>query len=147
MWRLQEVITCLHGWVFLILIGAQILPAKVFGLWLSILGIVFFVNSLRTLSAHCYRYSGNETLTISEQLLDSINISESFLGVLWAPVGLRFHATHHLIPEMPYHSLGETHKRLLEKFSEKNIYAQSTSRSLVFAITCLWREAKNQAVI
>ena len=142
-WRVQEAITCLYGWVFLLLIVMQILPFMIFGFWLSILGTVFFVNSLRTLVAHCYRYPGNRTLNISEQFLDSINIPESLFGFLWAPVGLRFHATHHLIPEMPYHSLGKTHKRLLDKFSGKNIYAQSTSRSLIFTLKRLWREAKN----
>jgi len=143
MWRAQEVIACLYGWIFLLLIVMQILPLMVFGLWLSMLGTVFFINSLRTLAAHCYRYPGNRTLDISEQLLDSTNIPESFLGVLWAPVGLRYHATHHLIPEMPYHSLGKTHKRLLEKFSEKNIYTQTTSRSLIFTLKRLWRESGN----
>ena len=34
------------------------------------------------------------------------------LSVLWAPVGLRYHALHHLMPSMPYHSLGEAHRRL-----------------------------------
>lgn len=143
MWQVQEAITCLYGWALIFLIIMQVLPVKIIGFWLSILGLVFFVNSLRTLTAHCYRYPGNRTLDISEQLLDSINIPESFFGVLWAPVGLRFHATHHLIPEMPYHSLGKTHKRLLEKFSKKNIYAQTTSRSLMFTLNRLWREAKN----
>ena len=143
MWRAQEVIACLNGWIFLLLIVMQILPLMVFGLWLSMLGTVFFINSLRTLAAHCYRYPGDKKLDISEQLLDSINIPESLFGVLWAPVGLRFHATHHLIPEMPYHSLKKTHKRLLEKFSENNTYAQTASRSLIFTLKRLWREAKN----
>ncbi len=28
------------------------------------------------------------------------------LPALWAPVGLRYHATHHLFMSMPYHNLG-----------------------------------------
>ena len=143
MWQSQETVTCLYGWTFLLLVTQEILPKTVLGLWLITLGVVFFVNSLRTLAAHCYRYPGNKILDISEQLLDSVNVPESLFGVFWAPVGLRFHAAHHLIPEMPYHSLGKTQRRLLEKFSEKNIYTQTTSRSLIFTLKRLWRESGN----
>lgn len=142
MWQAQEIITCLYGWTFLLLVTQEIFPKTVLGLWLITLGVVFFVNSLRTLAAHCYRYPGNKVLDMSEQLLDSVNIPESFFGVLWAPVGLRFHATHHLIPEMPYHSLGKTHKRLVERFPEKELYIQTTSGSLGSTLKRLWQETK-----
>ena len=101
------------------------------------------MNALRTLAAHCYRYSGDEVRDISEQLFDSVNIPNSFLGVLWAPVGLRFHATHHLIPEMPYHNLGKTHQRLLEQFSKKNLYSKTNSNGLISTLVRLWRESGN----
>ena len=143
MWQFQETVTCLYGWTFLLLITRGVLPYVALGLWFLTLGVVFFVNSLRTLAAHRYRYPGNEILDISEQLLDSVNIPESLFGSLWAPVGLRFHATHHLIPEMPYHSLGETHRRLMQKFSKKSLYIQTTSRSLSSTLKRLWREAGN----
>ena len=143
MWQAQEAITCLYGWTFLSLVTQEVLPYTAFGLWLVILGVVFFVNSLRTLAAHCYRYPGNKMLDISEQLLDSVNVPESLFGILWAPVGLRFHATHHLIPEMPYHSLGKTHKRLIDRFPEKNLYIQTTSQSLSSTLKRLWRETGN----
>ena len=145
MWQAQEIATCLYGWFFILLMLEGVLPYKIFGLWLITFGLVFFINSLRTLAAHCYRYSGDEVLGISEQLLDSVNIPNSFLGVLWAPVGLRFHATHHLIPEMPYHSLGKTHQRLREQFSKKNLYLQTNSNGLLSTLARLWRESGNLA--
>ena len=145
MWQVQEIATCLYGWIFILLILVGVLPYKILGLWLITFGGVFFINSLRTLAAHCYRYSGEEVLDISEQLLDSVNIPNSFLGVLWAPVGLRFHATHHLIPEMPYHSLGKTHQKLREQFSEKNLYIQTSSNGLLSTLARLWRESGNLA--
>ena len=145
MWQAQEIATCLYGWIFILLILGGVLPYKILGLWFITFGGVFFINSLRTLAAHCYRYSGEEVLDISEQLLDSVNIPNSFLGVLWAPVGLRFHATHHLIPEMPYHSLGKTHQKLREQFSEKNLYIQTSSNGLLSTLARLWRESGNLA--
>ena len=141
MWQAQEVVTCLYGWIFLLLTLEGFFSYKILGFWLITFGLVFFINSLRTLAAHCYRYSGEDVLGISEQLLDSVNIPNSFLGVLWAPVGLRFHATHHLIPEMPYHSLGKTHQRLTEQFSKKNLYLQTNSSGLLFTLVRLWRES------
>ena len=145
MWQAQEIATCLYGWFFILLMLEGVLPYKILGLWFITFGGVFFINSLRTLAAHCYRYSGEEVLDISEQLLDSVNIPNSFLGVLWAPVGLRFHATHHLIPEMPYHSLGKTHQKLREQFSEKNLYIQTSSNGLLSTLARLWRESGNLA--
>ena len=141
MWQAQEIATCLYGLIFISLLLKGVFSYKILGLWFIIFGTVFFMNSLRTLAAHCYRYSGDEVRDISEQLLDSVNIPNSFLGVLWAPVGLRFHATHHLIPEMPYHALGKTHQRLLEQFSKKNLYSQTNSNGLIATLARLWKES------
>ena len=141
MWQVQEIVTCLYGWIFVLFMLEGFFPYKILGLWCITFGLVFLINSLRTLAAHCYRYSGEDILSISEQLLDSVNIPNSFLGVLWAPVGLRFHATHHLIPEMPYHSLGKTHQRLAEQFSKKNLYLQTSSSGLFSTLVRLWRES------
>ena len=143
MWQAQEIATCLYGLIFISLLLKGVFSYKILGLWFIIFGAVFFMNALRTLTAHCYRYSGDEVRDISEQLFDSVNIPNSFLGVLWAPVGLRFHATHHLIPEMPYHALGKTHQRLLEQFSKKNLYSKTNSNGLISTLVRLWRESGN----
>ena len=143
MWQAQEIATCLYGLIFISLLLKGVFSYKILGLWFIIFGTVFFMNALRTLTAHCYRYSGDEVRDISEQLFDSVNIPNSFLGVLWAPVGLRFHATHHLIPEMPYHALGKTHQRLLKQFSKKNLYSKTNSNGLISTLVRLWRESGN----
>jgi fatty acid desaturase len=49
---------------------------------------------------------------VTAQYLDSTNVPDGFLPYLWAPVGLRYHALHHLLPSLPYHSLGEAHRRI-----------------------------------
>ena len=46
-------------------------------------------------------------------LFRSVNVPPpALLPVLWAPIGLRYHALHHLLPGVPYHALAEAHRRL-----------------------------------
>src|SRR5690606_41820841 len=61
------------------------------------------------------RLSRHDALPISltAQYLDSVNVPPpGLMAEIWAPVGLRYHALHHLMPSMPYHSLPEAHRRL-----------------------------------
>jgi exodeoxyribonuclease VII large subunit len=41
---------------------------------------------------------------------------------LLAPVGLRYHALHHLMPSMPYHDLPEAHRRLARELGTGSTY-------------------------
>ncbi|MFB0612560.1 fatty acid desaturase family protein [Aurantiacibacter poecillastricola] len=76
----------------------------------AITAAVAVFNQLRTLVAHLWENEG-EAMTVTAQYLDSVNVP-SFVAGIWAPVGLRYHALHHLIPSMPYHSLHEAHRRI-----------------------------------
>lgn len=70
------------------------------------------INQLRTLVAHLWENEG-EAMTVTAQYLDSVNVPPpSPLAALWAPVGLRYHALHHLLPSVPYHNLAAAHRRL-----------------------------------
>lgn len=81
---------------------------------LVIFSLVAVFNQLRTLVAHLWENDG-EPMTVTAQYLDSVNVPPpGQIAELWAPVGLRYHALHHLMPSMPYHSLPEAHRRLAE---------------------------------
>ncbi len=79
---------------------------------LAVLSLTAVLNQLRTLVAHLWENDG-EPMTVTAQYLDSVNVPPpGLIAEIWAPVGLRYHALHHLLPSMPYHSLAEAHRRL-----------------------------------
>ena len=81
---------------------------------------VAVINQLRTLVAHLWENDG-ERLSVTAQYLDSVNVPGMVAG-FWAPVGLRYHATHHLLPSLPYHSLHEAHRRISAHMGEGSTY-------------------------
>ncbi|MFQ5784341.1 MAG: fatty acid desaturase family protein [Alphaproteobacteria bacterium] len=141
-WKLQELASFLYGVAAILLTATGVMTYKVLVLWYLVALLIFFLNSLRTLAAHCYRNPGDRSMDLSAQYLDSVNVpGNRLLTTLWAPVGLRYHATHHLFPAMPYHALGKAHRRLVRDLSDNEIYLRTTRRSLWDALRRLWKEA------
>ena len=141
-WRQQEIATCLFGAVIITLVVLDILPYSLLLLWYLISVTVYFLNSLRTLAAHAYRNPGDRKMTLAEQYLDSINIPGNFLITpLWAPVGLRYHATHHLFMSMPYHNLGKAQRRLVNGLTDNSQYIKTIRSGLWDALRRIWHES------
>lgn len=107
--------------------------------------VILFMNALRTLGAH--RYTNDEgQMTFTEQMLDSINYpNRPLLSALWAPVGLRFHALHHLFPSMPYHNLAEAHERLMRDLPADSPYRQTESPGLFASLRELYQNARQNS--
>ena len=143
-WWAQEFLTFAYAGIGMALMISGILPWKVLVLWYATAVFILFTNGIRTLAAHCYQNPPAHEMTFAEQFLDSIDIpGNPLVTPLWAPVGLRYHATHHLFPGMPYHSLGEAHRRLMENLPAGNPYPKATRPSLYAAITQLWERASS----
>ncbi len=138
-WIVQEWFTCAYGVTAIVLVILQLIPYEALILWYCVSSLAFFLNALRTLAAHCYRNEGDAPMSESEQLLDSVNVPGP-LSALWAPVGLRFHATHHLFMLMPYHRLGKAHRRLMKELPETSPYRETVRGSLFGALARLWSE-------
>lgn len=108
MW--QEAFGMLWAWA---LIGSIfVLGWKPLLVALAVFSVTAVINQLRTLVAHLWENDG-EPMSVTAQYLDSVNVPPpGLMAEIWAPVGLRYHALHHLMPSMPYHSLPEAHRRL-----------------------------------
>jgi fatty acid desaturase len=101
---------------------------------------VLTLNYLRTLVAHRYRSTGGE-MSFSEQLDDSINIEGyPLITEVVFPIGLRYHALHHLFPSIPYHNLGTAHRRLMAQLPEDSPYRRTVFRNTFTAIKSLWTD-------
>ncbi len=140
-WRWQEPACCLFGFTAIALVVLGHLPAAMLAVWYVVTATTLLLNAVRTLAAHRYRNPGDHSLSGPEHFLDSVDIpGNNWLTPLWAPVGLRYHATHHLFPGMPYHNLGRAHRKLVAELSDNRLYLAATRRSLWQALGDLWRE-------
>nr|WP_246034558.1 fatty acid desaturase [Qipengyuania marisflavi] len=89
---------------------------------LAVVSLTAVLNQLRTLVAHLWENDG-EAMTVTAQYLDSVNVPPpGMIAEIWAPVGLRYHALHHLLPSMPYHSLPEAHRRLAAQLGDGSTF-------------------------
>ncbi|MEM6267050.1 MAG: fatty acid desaturase, partial [Pseudomonadota bacterium] len=118
--RWQE--TCASVWAILILASPLVFDWRPLLIVLAIFSVTAVLNQLRTLVAHLWENEG-EPMTVTAQFLDSVNVPPpGQVAEIWAPVGLRYHALHHLMPSMPYHDLPEAHRRLHREFGDHSTY-------------------------
>lgn len=97
---------------------------------MAVVSFTAVLNQVRTLVAHLWINEG-EPMTVTAQFLDSVNVPPPGpIAELWAPVGLRYHATHHLLPSVPYHSLAEAHRRLSVHLGAESTYEKANYAGL-----------------
>jgi fatty acid desaturase len=129
-WAWQEAACSVWAIALLAMVATGVIPLREFLIFLGVASGVMFLNQVRTLVAHLWENEG-EAMSVTAQYLDSVNVPPpGTLPALWAPVGLRYHALHHLLPGVPYHNLGEAHRRLCRELEVESIYHASSHRGL-----------------
>ena len=140
-WNIMEAAVSLFVLAVLAGVATGLIPPRAFGIWLAVLSASMTINQVRTLAAHLWENDG-KVMTITGQYLDSVNVPPpALLPELWAPVGLRYHALHHLLPGLPYHALPEAHRRLAAELPPGNAYHGGNHRNLAGVIARLWASA------
>lgn len=129
-WLWQETGASLWAMVLIGGTASGVLPLRSVAIFLAIVSAALVLNQIRTLVAHLWENDGS-VLTVTAQFLDSVNVPPpGLLPELWAPVGLRYHAIHHLLPGVPYHNLAEAHRRLSAALPADSQYHGANYRSL-----------------
>ncbi|TXC70549.1 fatty acid desaturase [Sphingomonas ginsenosidivorax] len=144
-WLLLE--SAASAWAIAILAGAiaGLIPLRVVLTGAAVLSGMAVLNQVRTLAAHLWESDG-EPLSVTGQYLDSVNVPPpGWLPALWAPVGLRYHALHHLLPGIPYHRLGEAHRRLTSALPPGAGFERADHPGLASALIRLVRAAGGSA--
>lgn len=118
------------AWAWALIASIPALGWRPFLTVMAVISAIAVINQLRTLVAHLWENEG-EAMSVTAQFLDSVNVPPpGRVAELWAPVGLRYHALHHLMPSMPYHALPEAHRRLVAELGIDSTYHEANHPGL-----------------
>jgi fatty acid desaturase len=127
------------AWSWFLLASIPLFGWRPFATMMAVIAVIAVINQLRTLVAHLWENDG-EPMTVTAQFLDSVNVPPpGRIAELWAPVGLRYHALHHLMPSMPYHALPEAHRRLVEELGIDSRYHEANHPGMVALVARIAR--------
>lgn len=115
-------------WIYglLGLMASQLVPWRFGALLLLCMTVANLVNAWRTLATHRYALTCHTMNGLAQAQDSSTFTLPAIWGELVCPVGQRFHAAHHLLPYLPYHSLAQAHQRLLAvHWPGRDMYLQS----------------------
>jgi fatty acid desaturase len=131
---LEEAGAAATCWLAIAAIAGGLVDPHWLGRWYAVATGILVLNHLRTLAAHRYEHTG-DPMEVTEQLVDTVNVEGlPVVTPLLAPVGLRYHGLHHLLPSLPYHSLGAVHRALLAELPADSPYRRTEAGGLLPAL-------------
>jgi len=130
--RWQEIGGMLWAWT--LLASTQAIGWRPLLILLAVASVTAVLNQLRTLVAHLWENEG-EAMSVTAQFLDSVNVPPpGRIAEIWAPVGLRYHALHHLMPSLPYHAFPEAHRRLVTELGIDSTYREANHPGMLVLV-------------
>jgi len=141
-WVICE-IACFVWMAFIVILLVEgYLPLAIVPKLYALSALAIFWNWLRNLAAHLFLSDG-DPMSHEAQFQESVTITGTpWLHELLFPVGLRFHAIHHLLPGLPYHNLPEAHRRFLVQLPDAAGYRKTLYRSIVEVFAVLRRHMR-----
>jgi fatty acid desaturase len=127
---LAEIACCL--WVFALVAGVAtgVVPARAVASVAIAVSMAMAITDLRGEILHRFSHQGAFG-TLERQVRDSVNVPHTGLASrLLLPVGIGYHALHHLDASLPYHAMAAAHARLEQALPERALYRRVTSRGL-----------------
>jgi fatty acid desaturase len=137
----QEIAASAWAWIVVGLVATDRVSGSTLGKVYVVFLLWMAINQVRTVVAH--RYSNRRGMPLSHlaQVVDTNTFARGkWLPHLWAPLGMRYHALHHLLPTLPYHAMPQAHRRLIEHLPPESPYRATARRSLWPALVAMLRE-------
>ena len=131
---LQEVAAAAWAWLVVALVATHRMSWSTVGKTYVVLMVWMLLNQVRTLVAHRYSNRGGLPVSHGVQVADTNTFARGPWAALWAPLGMRYHALHHLLPALPYHAMSEAHRRLIDRLPPGSPYRATVQRSLWSAL-------------
>ena len=138
---LQEIAASAWAWTVVALVATAHVSWSTLGKTYVVFLLWMAINQLRTLVAHRYGNRGGAPVSHLDQVTDTNTFARGrWLPALWAPLGMRYHALHHLMPTLPYHAMREAHERLIEGLPPESPYRKTMRRSWWRGFVTMLRE-------
>src|SRR5262249_36653701 len=110
-----------------------LLPTQAVLVAWAALSIAAAITDLRGEILHRFNDEGSFG-TLARQVRDSINVPHTgLLSALVLPVGIGYHALHHLDMVLPYHAMPEAHERIMKAFPG-SLYHRATVSDIGAAV-------------
>lgn len=137
-WAFLDIACSIRIWLPIILVGLGMFDWTRLALMYAIAASVLTLNFVRALCLHHY-LSAEGQLSYIGQLQDSITLPDNpLITELFVPLGLRFHALHHMFPHLPYHVLGRAHRRLMQVLPADSDYHQTVRSGIGAVFAQFW---------
>jgi fatty acid desaturase len=132
-WYVQDLFCGLYTVGIMALLITNILPLQFPLVWYMAIYFGNVMNVIRGNLEHKY-YTEFKPSNQKQVVLDSITIEPTVITKILFPIGLNFHALHHMVAMLPYHNLEKVHHWLLTWLPKDHPYRVTITANLYTAI-------------